>query len=88
MTGRRGPGLGVPLGDWIFQGACRGLPTDLFFPEREADAEEPKAICRSCPVLVPCLAYAMGEPSVGGVWGATSERDRRRLRRARRRSGR
>jgi WhiB family transcriptional regulator, redox-sensing transcriptional regulator len=48
----------------------------------EADA---KAVCRTCPVRVPCLDFAMATNQDAGVWGGTSEEERRALRAARRR---
>lgn len=40
------------------------------------------AICRQCPVIAACLAHALADPSLTGVWGGTSERSRRQLRKA------
>ena len=39
-------------------------------------------MCRSCPVVEECLAYALETNQEAGVWGGTSEEERRRLRRA------
>jgi WhiB family redox-sensing transcriptional regulator len=36
-----------------------------------------------CPVKVPCLEYALENRIDHGVWGGTSERERRRILRAR-----
>ena len=40
-----------------------------------------KAVCSGCPVRVECLAYALAEPQLQGVWGGTSDTERRALRR-------
>ena len=67
--------------NWQARGACVGLDPDLFFPERGEPWDEAKAVCLGCPVRVQCLEFALGNLSLLGVWGATSHRERRRLRR-------
>jgi WhiB family redox-sensing transcriptional regulator len=67
---------------WQARAACRGLGTDRFFLEVDDDPEPALAVCRGCPVKRECLNYALHEPRHPvGVWGGTSERERRRLRR-------
>jgi len=63
--------------------ACRDLPTELFFPAECDDdgAEAAKAVCRSCPVRRDCVAYALADPTLTGVWGASTEAQRRNRRR-------
>jgi WhiB family transcriptional regulator, redox-sensing transcriptional regulator len=67
---------------WQLQGRCRGLPSEVFFPEtvsrygvrrREEDA---KRICLDCPVLAKCRDYALRTPELHGVWGAMSAGER------------
>lgn len=41
--------------------------------------------CRACTVRVECLNYALDNGEKFGVWGGTSERERRKLRKIRRR---
>lgn len=62
---------------WQLNAACRGQPTDLFFPSRGESNDEAKAICRQCPVTSQCLAQAL-ELGEMGVWAGLSERARRR----------
>lgn len=38
-----------------------------------------KAICNVCPVLSPCADYAVTINEPYGIWGATSETDRKSL---------
>ena len=64
---------------WRLRAACRGLPADVFFPERGASITKARAVCMTCRVQEPCLAYGLHERL--GVWGGTTERQRRRLRR-------
>ena len=69
---------------WMAQGACVGVNPDLFFPERGASTKEAKAVCARCPVQYRCLAWAVEQRELFGIWGGTSVRDRRRLRALRR----
>jgi len=71
--------------DWRAQAACRGQ-TAMFYPPRGQTAEYMAAVamCRTCPVREPCLEYALSSVEEFGVWGGTSHRERRNIRRARR----
>ena len=67
--------------DWRDYAACRDVDPDLFFPLGTSDAcllqiEEAKRICRTCPVSAPCLQWAL-ESGDAGVWGGTTEDERR-----------
>ena len=62
---------------------CLGVDPDLFFPERGASTREAKDVCRACVVRVDCLEYAITNGEKFGIWGGLSERERRRIRRAR-----
>lgn len=75
----------VPMTDrgWMQDSHCLGLDPDLFFPERGASTKEAKAVCRGCPVREDCLEYALANTEKFGIWGGMSERERRRIRRAR-----
>lgn len=62
---------------------CRGMPLELFIgkdfdgPGRPSFNPEPaKRVCRRCPEREPCLDYALDNPSLTGVWGATTQADR------------
>ena len=41
-----------------------------------------RRICADCPVKEPCLEYALVTNQDTGVWGGTSEEERRKLRKA------
>jgi WhiB family redox-sensing transcriptional regulator len=72
---------------WMSEGLCATLPSDvadrLFFPPKRrgyrTDYSEAKKICRTCPVRVPCLAYAIAHGIPEGVWGAYSPDERKRM---------
>lgn len=70
--------------EWMARAICPGL-TSLFFPEQGEtnSAEMAKQVCARCPVSRECLEYAIVN-EVFGVWGGTTERERRRIRKRRR----
>ena len=72
---------------WRDAAACRNTDPDLFFPvgttgEALEETEAAMALCRRCPVSQQCLEFAMVTNQRDGIWGATSEEDRRRIRSA------
>lgn len=70
--------------DWMAEGLCNDRPPSLFFPSDGVGVEVAKRICAECPVKDPCREYALENRIDHGVWGATSERERRRILRSRR----
>ena len=84
--------LRVPLAA-LDGAACKGADLELFFgpfaefetarQQREAKAT---AICAGCPVRAECLEYALDAREAYGVWGGTTEDERRPLLRRRRAS--
>lgn len=73
---------GVDLA-WQDFANCRGADPDLFFPERGASTRVAKQICRECSVRAECLEFAIVSSEKFGIWGAMSERERRKIRRER-----
>jgi WhiB family redox-sensing transcriptional regulator len=72
----------VPLyGPWQANAACRGEPTAVFFPDRPGDTGLALEICAACPVIVECRAYGLAHPGLQGVFGGTTEAERRVVRR-------
>ena len=76
--------------DWRELSACRQEDPELFFPVVPAgpglaQIEQAKAVCARCKVRAECLRFAMETVQDHGVWGGTSEEERRSLRRARNR---
>ncbi|WP_338704226.1 WhiB family transcriptional regulator (plasmid) [Streptomyces sp. Q6] len=72
---------------WQDRSACRREDPELFFPIGDtgpalAQIEEAKDVCRYCAVIEPCLEWALAAQEAHGIWGATTEAERRRLRRA------
>ena len=72
---------------WQVRAACRGPHASIFFPPAQFERKEEKlgreqkakAICASCPVREPCLAYALRIREPHGIWGGMSESERRPL---------
>lgn len=68
--------------EWYSKAACKGLPPDLFFSERELGTQSNNTgatqVCRTCPVILECFDYAVeiGEDQYG-VWGGFPPKHRR-----------
>lgn len=71
---------------WQDEAACRGLATNLFFPDPDDDTAMAQQVCSGCVVQGDCLEHAIGSREHQGVWGGATERDRRRMIRQRRRT--
>ncbi|MGW3356818.1 WhiB family transcriptional regulator [Streptomyces bungoensis] len=74
--------------DWRERALCRNEDPDLFFPIGTLDSgpaavqtDGAKAVCRRCPVMRRCLDWALDAGPLDGVWGATTEAERRATRR-------
>ena len=88
MIGRAGPASGglteqlLGLGDspwWWFAALCAQTDPELFFPETGNLPRDAKRVCARCPVCAECLDYALAQDRLYGVWGGTTERERRKL---------
>lgn len=72
--------------DWRQESACRDVDPGIFFPVGGSNMavdqiDEAKAICNACFVKDECLDFALHANQESGIWGGTSEDERRRLRR-------
>ncbi len=71
---------------WMDQAACKGMPTERFFPEtgEGRKASEAKAICAGCQVQQPCQDLAVrgadSQDTDHGVFGGTVATERGHLR--------
>ncbi len=81
----RGKYMAVILQQLGWQGKARCLEVDpeIFFPERGGSSKAARAVCNNCEVRSQCLEYALNNKEQFGIWGGTSERERRRLRKER-----
>jgi WhiB family transcriptional regulator, redox-sensing transcriptional regulator len=64
---------------WMALGLCRMYAPATFFPSDGVGVEVAKRICETCAYKEPCLEYALAHRIDHGVWGGTSERQRRRI---------
>jgi WhiB family redox-sensing transcriptional regulator len=73
--------------NWYELAACKNLPIDIFFPIGRTgpalkEIQRAKSICQECPVVRECLDYAISTNQESGVWGCTSEDERKNMRRS------
>jgi len=66
--------------EWMAAGLCAEIDPELFYPESGAPNRDAKRVCAGCEVRAECLAYALAHRERHGVWGGTTERERRRMR--------
>ena len=88
VSGKSITGTNAPF----FDGSqpCRGLDTDIFYPDDEDPVvkarmtqkarAELKPLCASCAFSAPCLEWAVANKE-HGIWAGTTEADRKRIRR-------
>ena len=70
-------------GAWMALAACADTDPEVvtFFPSREEDTTPAKMVCAECQVRCDCLDYVMSlNARTPGVWGGTSEKQRREMR--------
>ncbi len=77
---------GWDLEQWRSDASCRDLDTNLFFPAGETgpaaiQIAQAKIVCRACRAQHSCLQFALVTHQDYGVWGGTTEDERRHLRR-------
>jgi WhiB family redox-sensing transcriptional regulator len=73
--------------DWRKGAACRDTDPDLFFPigttgQAIDQIDAAKAVCCICDAKGACLEFALATNQESGVWGGSSEEERRKLRKA------
>lgn len=77
--------LTIASDEWRRHAACRDTDPDLFFPVGTTgpaieQIENAKAVCAECEAKDDCLEYALATNQDSGIWGGTSEEERRQLR--------
>ena len=73
---------------WWSRAACSTADPELFFPISSSgpackQVARAKAICARCQIQKACLRYALDAGSIQGIWGGTTEGERRQFRRRR-----
>jgi WhiB family transcriptional regulator, redox-sensing transcriptional regulator len=86
LTQSRSLSLSIERDDWRENAACRDTDPDLFFPVGTTgpaieQIDNAKTVCQACDVQSTCLEYALVTNQDSGIWGGTSEEERRALRR-------
>lgn len=69
--------------DWALA-VCAQTDPEAFFPEKGGSSRDAKRICASCDIQQDCLEYALARDIRFGIWGGTTELQRRSMRRQRR----
>lgn len=83
------------VGEWMDDAACRAHDPRWWHPTPPSNPDRPghtrrsremqemerkaKAICKGCPVQVPCLRHALARPEGDGIWGGMTSRERQEL---------
>lgn len=66
---------------WADDAACKEHPELDWVPDRGTPLDDHRVVCAGCAVSAECLAWALEHNETFGVWGGTSSRERRKLRR-------
>lgn len=61
--------LSIQPPDWMLDGLCAQVDTDIFFPEKGGTTAPGKQVCRLCPVTAECLDFALANNERFGIWG-------------------
>ena len=59
---------------------CAQVDPALWFPEKGQGNTAAKAICHRCDIEATCLAVALADPEIDGIWGGTMHRERQTMR--------
>jgi WhiB family redox-sensing transcriptional regulator len=71
--------------NWLEFAECRNMDPDYFFPVGNTgpaleQIEKAIAVCRTCLAQTVCLEYALKTNQDNGIWGGTTEEERRQIR--------
>ena len=71
---------------WRVDAVCKDTDPELFFPvgttgQALLQIDRAKQVCDECPVKIECLDFAIETNQDSGIWGGTSEEERRDIRR-------
>jgi WhiB family transcriptional regulator, redox-sensing transcriptional regulator len=78
IEGRQTVGTG-----WMASARCRNRDPEVFFVRGASQSRRALRICQRCQVREDCLRYALDNEIEFGIWGGTTERQRRRMSRPR-----
>jgi WhiB family redox-sensing transcriptional regulator len=65
--------------------ACRSVDPEVFFPPtygatHRTQVQMAKAVCTACPVRRDCLAVAVADAELHGIWGGSTPFERAAMR--------
>lgn len=83
MCGMGTPGALPQRPAWMADGACLEHPEVEFVPlnpRTEENAAMARAICAGCSCRAECLAYALADTDLLGIWAGTTTAERRKMR--------
>lgn len=70
----------IPIPEFYADAVCPQTDHDGFFPERGISGRQAKRVCNDvCPVRQECLDYALENDERWGIWGGTTEHERRKM---------
>lgn len=69
--------------DWQESALCAQADPDAFHPQPGGTSRPAKGVCGRCEVRPQCLEYAVETGQRFGIWGGVSEKELRKLVRAR-----
>lgn len=69
---------------WRQRAACQGHDPELFFPLSETGPAKvqiwnARQVCDACPVQRACLSWALQHGVTDGIWGGSTESERRAM---------
>jgi WhiB family transcriptional regulator, redox-sensing transcriptional regulator len=67
--------------EWHRDAACRGSGASGFIKSTGGAYGATRQKCARCPVRQQCLDFALADESIVGLWGGTTDAERRELRR-------
>lgn len=75
--------INIDFPDWYGDALCAQVDSAIFFPEQGGSTAAARAVCAMCPTntQAQCLAFAIDNGEVEGIWAGTTPNDRRKIRR-------
>lgn len=67
--------------EWQERALCAQTDPEAFYPEKGGSVREAKRVCSRCEVKAECLEFALAKNETFGIWGGTSNKERRKLKR-------
>ena len=62
---------------WQADALCREYPQLNWFHESDRSAQKAKVVCAACLVRAECRSYALARPTLLGIWGGLTTRERK-----------